>query len=314
MNSEYEARYPLDDEMQSFLSRCASVYPQESGQLSVEENRKFYTALCALFTFPLPDDISVSNEALESNGRKIPVRHYTPADTHCNDTSKARVIYYHGGGFVVGNLESHDSICADLASESGCQVTAVDYRLSPEFCHPAAFDDALAAFQLLSNDRTIVAGDSAGGTLAAAVCAATRNNTIKPLGQVLIYPWLGGDMLDLESYNQNADAPGLTRKDLNSYRDLRTHSNQSLCDHTYYPLALQEYSNMPPCIAFAAEFDPLKDDSGEFVSRLDEAGVYAENHVEAGLIHGYLRARRMSAKASRSFSKICAAIGRLANR
>ncbi len=314
MSTNYETRYPLDDEMKSFLSKCGEVYPEESGQLSVEDNRKRYASLCELFTFPLPDDISVFDETLHSNGQKIAVRRYTPSHAHCSDLGQTTVVYYHGGGFVVGDLDSHHSICADLAAGSGCEIVAVDYRLSPEFVHPAAFDDALAAFHQLTRGKTIVAGDSAGGTLAAAVCAATRDAELKPHGQVLIYPWLGGDMFELASYSANADAPGLTRKDLDSYRDLRTHSSQSLTDHTYYPLALQNYSDVPPCIAFAAEFDPLRDDSGEYVALLNQAGIFAENHVGTGLIHGYLRARKMSSKAAQSFSKICAAITTLANR
>ena len=310
MNIDFNIRYPLDEEMKAFLSQCGSIYPEENGALSVEVNRQLYSSLCKLFTYPLPDGVTTSDETIRANGVSVPIRRYIPN----HKSSDATVVYYHGGGFVVGDLESHHSICADLVAASGCELVAVDYRLSPESVHPAAFNDALAAFQAIDTGKTIVAGDSAGGTLAGAVSAATRESAQKPYGQVLIYPWLGGELCELAAYSINADAPGLTAKDLADYRELRTHSDQSLSDHTYYPLALSEYSGMPPCIAFAAEFDPLRDDAGEFVSRLKNAGVFAENHIESGLIHGYLRARRVSAKAAASFSKICQAVTTLAHR
>ena len=314
MSIDLTKSYPLDSEMRAFLEKSANFYPESSQVLSVDDNRRLYLSLCDAFNYPIPSDITVTNESISANGITIPVRRYTPAEWENQGKKRTRVIYYHGGGFVVGNLDSHHSICGELAANSKCEFIAVDYRLSPESKHPDAFNDALAAFQQFDTGRTIVAGDSAGGTLAAAVCAATKNSNNKPFGQLLIYPWLGGELFSLSSYKENKDAPGLTLKSLEDYNRHRSVTHQNEWDHTYYPLALTDFSNMPPCISFAAEFDPLRDDSGEYVSRLQAAGVYAENYIETGLIHGYLRARRMSAKSKASFSRISAALGNLAER
>ncbi len=314
MSLEFTKPYPLDSEMRAFLEQCAAYYPESSTALSVDDNRRLYLTLCEAFNYPIPSDITVTDESVCANGVTIPVRRYTPESWEKQGAQRTRVLYYHGGGFVVGNLESHHSICGELAANSNCELIAVDYRLSPESKHPDAFNDALAAFEKFNTGRTIVAGDSAGGTLAAAVCAATKHRESKPCGQLLIYPWLGGELFSLASYEENKDAPGLTLKGLEDYNRHRTPAKQDIRDHTYYPLALSDFLDMPPCISFAAEFDPLRDDSGEYVSRLQAAGTFAENHIEAGLIHGYLRARRVSDKSRASFTRICAAIRTLAER
>lgn len=312
----FDSTYPysIDSEMRAFLEESATYYPESSTILSVNDNRRLYLTLCEAYNYPIPSDITVKDESVITNGITIPVRRYTPEKWEDLGELRTRVIYYHGGGFVVGNLESHHSICGELAAETRCELIAVDYRLSPESKHPAAFNDALAAFQKFDTGRTIVAGDSAGGTLSAAVCTATRNSANKPYGQVLIYPWLGGELFSLASYTENQDAPGLTVNGLENYNKHRTPAQQNVNDPTYYPLALTDFSGMPPCISFAAEFDPLRDDSGEYVSRLQSAGVFAENHVEQGLVHGYLRARRVSVKSKASFARICSAIRTLAER
>jgi len=125
---------------------------------------------------------------------------------------------------------------------------------------------------------------------------------------------MGKCLFSLASYTENQDAPGLTVNGLENYNKHRTPAQQNVNDPTYYPLALTDFSGMPPCISFAAEFDPLRDDSGEYVSRLQSAGVFAENHVEQGLVPGYLRARRVSVKSKASFARICSAIRTLAER
>jgi len=300
-------KYPLDQEMIAFLDKSASFYPEANGKLSVKQNRKLYLQMCTAFNQAYPRGISTTNETIQGRSGNIPIRRYQSE----NSDSDVQVIYLHGGGFVIGNLDSHDSICAELADQSGYTVVAVDYRLAPEHVHPAALEDALDVFLSIDRGRTIIVGDSAGGTLTCSICIAQQHTFKRPLAQVLIYPWLGGELLDLPSYNSNGDAPGLTVQDLADYHSLRSAGESGLQDPLYYPLALSDYSNMPPCVAFAAEFDPLCDDAGEYVSRLQAAGIPAENHVESGLIHGYLRARHMAEKAERSFHKICQAVRRM---
>ncbi|TGS90101.1 steryl acetyl hydrolase, partial [bacterium M00.F.Ca.ET.177.01.1.1] len=128
----------------------------------------------------------------------------------------AVVIYYHGGGFVLGNLDSHDDICAEICTGTGFEVVAADYRLAPEHLHPASFDDALAVFEWVAATSAVpivLCGESAGGNLAAAVAQATRLHARHAVGQMLIYPGLGGDETG-RSYVELAEAPLLTVSDI----------------------------------------------------------------------------------------------------
>ncbi len=300
-------KYPMDAEVVAYLDKVAESYPEGNGALSVADNRRLYLEMCKHFDAPIPDDVAITDHEIPGRHGEIPIRIYENPRHH----SPTTVIYYHGGGFVVGNLDSHNSVCADMAHATGFRVVAVDYRLSPEHVHPVPFDDALDAFLALDHGHTVIAGDSAGGTLAAAVCVAQHGSDRQPVGQVLIYPWLGGDLFDLPSYDENDDAPGLTKQDIEDYRDLRSAGEPEYHDPTYYPLAHGDFSDLPPCFAFAAEHDPIRDDAIEYVERLFSAGVNAQCTVERGLIHGYLRGRYMSPAIGDSFRRICESISEL---
>jgi acetyl esterase len=217
-------------------------------------------------------------------------------------------MYLHGGGFILGGLDSHDSICADIADRARIEVIAVDYRLAPEHTYPAQVEDAQDAFLAIDRGNTIVAGDSAGAALAAAVCIAQLHSSPQPVGQVLIYPGLGGQHLDLDSYRTQHDAPGLTADDVDAYTELWCGGQPPWSDPCFAPLVLQDMSGLPSCIAIAAEYDPLRDDANAYVEKLVKAGVPSKCYIEKGLVHGYLRARHCSEKAARSFERICSAI------
>ncbi len=299
-------KYPMPPEVIAYLDVVEASYPNRNGVLPVAENRRWYLMMCAEFDAPIPDGMEITDDQIPGRNGDIPIRTYRNSIS-----SPVTVLYYHGGGFVIGNLDSHHSICADLADATGYQVVAVDYRLAPEYVHPIPFQDALDAFLALDQGHTIVAGDSAGGTLAAAVCVAQHRQECQPIGQVLIYPWLGGELYDLASYRENPDAPGLTIQDIREYRTLRSAGEPELHDPTYYPLAQPDVSTLPPCAAFAAEHDPIRDDAVEYVRRLQEAGVSASCTVAKGLVHGYLRGRHMSPDIGHQFHQICLAIRQL---
>ena len=220
------------------------------------------------------------------------------------------VVYFHGGGFVVGGLDSHDSICAEICAGTGYRVVSVDYRLAPEHTHPASFDDCMTATRWVLNSfegRIVMAGDSAGGNLAAAVTHALRVQTDRIAGQLLIYPSLGGDRSQ-GSYVTHADAPGLTRADIEYYDDVRRDGPKPQTDPSFLPLQDDDFSDLPHTVIVTAECDPLADDGGAYRDALVRAGVKAHWVNEAGLIHGYLRARNMSSKARDSFDRIVADI------
>jgi acetyl esterase len=224
------------------------------------------------------------------------------------------VVYYHGGGFVVGGLDSHDSICAEMCEKTGLRVVAVDYPLAPEHCFPEDFNAAWDAYQAIRAawpGPIVVAGDSAGGNLAAAISHHARAFGPVPAGQVLIYPGLGGDW-DWPSYIEHAEAPQLTVKDMEFYKSIRSGGEPPWDDPRYAPIRDREFAGLPPTVCISAECDPLTSDSDVYCQRLNAAGVEATWINEPGLVHGYLRARVMSKRAADSFDRICAAISKFA--
>ncbi|WP_118133106.1 alpha/beta hydrolase [Oceanicella sp. SM1341] len=298
----------LDAEILAFIERTNSFYPVETATFTAAEQRRVYDRMCAAFHAGRPEGVSTEERVIVSGVTEIPVRRYTAPGR-----PGAHVLYCHGGGFVVGGLESHDDVCAEIAARTGFTVTAVDYRLAPEHRHPAAFDDALAAFRAVAGESdvpVVLCGDSAGGTLAASVAHATRADQRPPAGVLLIYPALGGAM-DRGSYLVHANAPMLTLSDLLAYRDIRGGAEAGP-DPTLSPLADTDFSGLPPVLALAAECDPLCDDCETYAGAILAAGGVARAHVEPGLVHGHLRARHMSTRAGESFSRALLGLKHLA--
>ncbi|MEP6018029.1 MAG: alpha/beta hydrolase [Paracoccaceae bacterium] len=288
----------LDDEVRAFLARAATFYPPDAVTLTVAEQRSVYDRMCADFDAGHPAEVSAQDRAFGGVNCRI----------YNVEGAKNSVVYYHGGGFVVGGLESHDSICAELAAGSGMRVVAVDYRLSPEHPHPEDFNDAMAAFEAICDTYSgtiVLAGDSAGGNLAAAVAHAQRNTGqgARISGCLLIYPGLGGAWT-LPSYVEHADAPGLSTRDMQFYMNMRSNGQDKTGDATYAPLQDTDFSGLPPVVAITAQCDPLSSDGDAYVQELTKAGIPAIWREEKGLVHAYLRARHMSEKANASFARM----------
>lgn len=298
----------IDTQTWAFIERTNAWYPPETTNYSIDRQRDIYNRMCREFFAGYPDGVEADTTAIETDGRSIPVRLY-----RSTPSPDAVVLYFHGGGFILGGLESHDDVCAELCARTGYEVMSVDYRLAPEHVHPAAFDDALAAFQWAAaryRQPIVLAGDSAGGNLAAAVSHATRHRTEKPAGQVLIYPALGGD-LSHGSYIDHAEAPMLTVRDLDFYQQVRTGGYWRSDDTTLSPLADTDFSVLPPTVAITAQCDPLSSDGETYRDRIIAAGGKALWHEEAGLVHGYLRARHTVGRAKASFDRIVEAVAAL---
>ena len=302
---------PLKDpEILAYIARSENFYPPDCVDFPVEEQRRYYDALCADFRQARPAGVSVSEESLPGPAGPMAARRYRPPEQR----HRALLVYLHGGGFILGSLDSHDDVCAELCARVGLEVVALDYRLCPEHPHPAPFEDALAAFRLLAAEGrpVILGGDSAGGNLAAAVAMASRDEAVKPKGQLLIYPALGGDEIS-ESYESEGDAPMLTRADIDYYTGIHAGGGGFRDDPTFAPLAARSYQGLPPAAIFVAEIDPLRDDGLHYAERLNAAGIEAEFSLEEQLVHGYLRARSMSARAKAAFTRICEGLERLAS-
>ncbi|TIP95690.1 MAG: alpha/beta hydrolase, partial [Mesorhizobium sp.] len=210
----------IDAETWAFIERTNSYYPPDAIHYTIDQQRDIYDRMCREFSAGHPDNVTAETTAIATPSHPIPIRIYrTPAPE-----AAAMVLYFHGGGFILGGLDSHDDLCAELCSRTGYEVVSVDYRLAPEHLHPAGFDDAISAFEWAATTYKrpiLLCGDSAGGNLAAAVSHATRGHARRPIGQVLIYPGLGGDRSQ-GSYVTHAEAPMLTVRDLDFYTNIRT--------------------------------------------------------------------------------------------
>ncbi len=292
----------LDDPgIRAFMIEGEKLYPPNAIEYTLPEKRSFYDSYCAHFARPHPPGVATADFSV--NG--VACRRYVP-----QTSGNAVLFYIHGGGFVVGGLESHDSVCADLADGAQIVTVAIQYRLAPEYPFPAAFDDCWAVLSHLRKDGrpVVLAGDSAGANLAAALCLKSRDEGLRGIrGQVLIYPGLGGDITK-GSYVTQAHAPGLTLKDVLYYE--KTYGG--LGNKFAWPLRETNYAGLPQAFIVAAGLDPLHDDSIEYADRLNAAGVVADVCEEPLLVHAFLRARYMSKPAAESFKAIIAAIARFA--
>jgi acetyl esterase len=298
-------RHRIDAETWAFIEETERWYPPDTATLGIAEQRAIYDRMCAAFVRAHPPGVTFADRLVGG----VACRIYSPARDPV-----ATVIYLHGGGFVVGGLASHDAICAEIAASTGFEVISADYRLSPEHLHPAAFEDTVTVVKAASRFARplVLAGDSAGGNLAAAAAQALRGRDLGIIGQCLIYPGLGGDD-GCGSYILHAAAPMLTRDDVLIYAGIRFPDGVApqRADPTASPLTATDFSGLPPTLVLTAGCDPLADDGRVYVGRITAAKGRALLVEEAGLVHGYLRARHSVGRARASFARITTGIRRL---
>ena len=299
----------LDRELWDYIDKVNSWYPPEIVTAPIAEQRSVYNQMCAAFHRGRPEGVRSSDDLVATATHAIPVRRYRMA----NGIAAAVVVYYHGGGFVLGDLDSHDDICAEICAGTGFEVVSADYRLAPEHLHPASFEDALAVFEwVAATDASpiVLCGESAGGNLAAAVAHATRHHPRHAVGQMLIYPDLGGDGTG-SSYLKHPEAPLLTLADIDFYRRIRSTPLHSPDDPTFSPLRDRDFSGLPRAIIVTAECDPLSSDGRAYRDRILAAGGQAVWREEPRLVHSFLRARSTVPRAAQAFARIITDVVRL---
>lgn len=282
--------YPLSAAMAEFVAKTLGFSVSSP---DIADQRRAYARMCEDFTPSRPPELEVRDFKLAG----IALRSYRPHRLSLEHPAPC-VMYLHGGGWVVGDLDSHDFLTAALAVDLNAVVIAVDYRLAPEHPFPAGFGDCLAAWhalqvhaQRLDIDprRMAIAGDSAGANLAAAVCLALRDaGERQPLGQALVYPGLGGAD-DLPSRRECSDAPLLSTADLAFYG--RLYLSEGERSPYAMPLNAADFRGLAPAYIAVAQFDPLRDDGVGYERALREAGVATEFDPGLGLIHGCLRGK-----------------------
>ncbi|MDR6471403.1 alpha/beta hydrolase [Paraburkholderia graminis] len=320
----------LEPQMAAFIARAAALYPgghnTSGASIAPPEQREAYDRYAAALTPPLPPEVVTEDAQFEAAaGHPIALRLYRNR-AKADDMPRGVVLYFHGGGFVLGSLDSHQLITARLAADTGLDVIAVDYRLAPEHRAPAAHDDCLEItraalqrrlpFELPADVALQLAGDSAGGTLAASVAMRLRDEGIDGIrGVALIYPMLGTDPQP-PARDTEAHAPMLTLADVHAFRDIYwggscgesrggSWGGSAPYPEWTVPLDAARYGSLPPTLAIGAEHDPLRDDARVFAERIQAAGGQARLWIGAGLVHGCWRAIESSPGVQAMHDEVC---------
>src|SRR5689334_19402586 len=279
------------------------------------EARRQYREVRATLRPPVPNLLDVRDLRADGKGGSIPLRVYRPAKGVL-----PAFVFFHGGGWVVGDLETHDVVCRQIAIASGAIVIAVDYRLAPEHPFPAASDDAWSATTWIAAHagelgidagRIAVGGDSAGGGLAAVVALMARDSgTLRLACQVLVYP-----VVDLRgesvSYSRYAEGYLLTRAAMKWYIDQYAPTPQAINDWHASPLFAPWVHGVAPALIIAAELDPLVDEGEAYARRLRGARVPVDYQVVPGMVHGFLTMGGKVDAANRSVEVIASALKRI---
>lgn len=289
----------LDPQLQPLVdaSTAAAAELPPIWEQTVEQRRQAYLALAAL-AGPGPDIARVDNVVIAG----VPCRVYEP------DAAHGVLLFIHGGGFVIGDLDTHDEPCRQVALESGATVISVDYRLAPEHPFPACVDDVWAVFQELSHNRDrygahkmVVTGDSAGGNLAAVVAIMARDAGLALEKQLLIYPSV--DVLD--------DSPSMTENGQGDYivtTDIIDFYNQKYApdplDWRASPLRAESLVGVAPAMVVTAQYDPYRDQGVAYVRRLQESGVPVEHANYDGMVHAFFQLGPLVDAAKQAVSQV----------
>lgn len=319
---------PLAPEAAQFLEELKTIDAPEPGVDPIEAIREFHLKM-ALAGYVLPPgqvepDVEWEDVSVEVTDGSFPIRIYRPTREKGTASVPSTVspsgcdalVFYHGGGWVLGNIAAVDPLCAALAEESGCVVVSVDYRLAPEYKFPIPLDDCYAALRWtvdhadslgIDPKRIAVGGDSAGGNLAAAVSLMARDREeMLPAAQILIYP-VTDYRFQTPSYIEHAEGTNLTLEKMQWFWD--QYLDGALSGESPYASVLRaaDFSGLPPTLVQTAGYDPLRDEGERYAVRLREAGVTPVTMTRYdGMIHGFIKNFRNWPDATEAFREIVA--------
>lgn len=281
---------PLDPTIRAMLDKAAHLPPTHT--LNVADARARYEALVPNLP-PAAPVAKVGERSVAGPGGPLTLRIYTPQGTGAFPV----VVFFHGSGFVLCSLDTHDGMCRNLCAGAGALVVSVDYRLAPEHRFPAATDDCLFATRWaaehaaeLNGDATrlAVAGDSAGGNLAAVTALRIRDEGGPALAaQLLIYPATAHASSAMPSYAENAEGFGLTRATMEWFWNHYADPAHAKHPHAA-PLEAADLAGLPPALVQTAEYDPLRDEGDRYAERLRAAGVPTQHSRWDGMNHGFV--------------------------
>lgn len=304
-----------DPGIQAYVDRTRSALGNmaDLGALTLAQRRARADRAAALIGEPYPESLEVNDTYIVLPGRELLVRVYRPRA----QAPLPAIVYLHGGSFMAGSPQGHDFITASLACNTGAQVLSVHYRRAPENPYPAPTDDAYAALCWAARDadmlgvdpgRIAVAGDSAGANLAAACALLARDRNGPALRmQALVYPTLDADF-DTPSYLNNTQDAFLTRDAMMAALDAFLPAPCDRDDGYALPLRAASHAGLPPAYLLLADHDPLLDDGLRYADKLRACGNPVQLRIGKGMIHGFLRARRLSPAVDAEFHQMCAAL------
>ena len=298
----------LDPQAKALIDLMVERGVPPTHTLTPAEARRFYLER-RFFTQPEPSAVA----AVRDLAGPVPLRSYRPAGA-VSDAVLPVLVYFHGGGWTIGDLDTHDVLCRQLANASGAAVVSVDYRMGPENRFPAALDDCVAAVRWVREQaaalaidpaRLALGGDSAGGNLAAAAAITLRDaGDPAPRFQLLIYP--ATDMRALApSHTTNAQGFLLTADSIAYYRGHYIERHEEWSDWRASPLLAPDLSRLPPALVLTAGYDPLRDEGRQYADALSAAGTPAQYLCFERQIHGFITMGRVIDEANTALA-LCA--------
>lgn len=304
----------LDRNVRTLLEGIAALGLPPLESMTPDEARKRVSENRAELTGPLEPLASIDNLRIPGPAGEIPARVYTPA----GGGNGAGVVYFHGGGWVVCDLDTHDVPCSAIAHRSGAVVVAVDYRLAPEHKFPAAVIDSYAALLCVAENaerlgidpnQLSVCGDSAGGNLATVVAIKSRDEHGPPIAfQALVYPVTDLSSLETGSYQEFAEDHYLTKSLMEWFRDHYLAQPGDARNPQASPLLALDLRGLPPALVITAECDPLRDEGEAYAKRLRDAGVEVTQTRYAGMIHPFFSLAGVLPQAGEAYQQIAGAI------
>jgi acetyl esterase len=303
---------PLDPQAQRVVDTIAALNLKPIKDSTPTEAREAMRTRTAGLG-PVEDVPAVADHRVPVEGGEITVRLYAPAGVGPHPV----LVFYHGGGWVIGDLYTHDGLCRSIVNAAGCAVASVDYRLAPEFKFPVAVEDSYTALKWvaangprlgLDSARLAVGGDSAGGNLAAVMALLARDRRgPRILLQVLVYPVTNHDF-GAQSYVENATGYLLTTEDMRWFWRHYLSREEQGQEVTASPMRAKSLADLPPALVMTAGCDPLRDEGDAYAARLRDSGVPVTVTQYAGMFHGFMRMTRILDQARAGLDEVATAL------
>ena len=299
----------MDPSLNNFVETMAPKNDDMPYNYTPQAFRDSMKKKVAMTALKRPSTLDVREHLFATKNGLVNSRIYRPRG---NDIQLPCLIYMHGGGWIIGDLDSHDEVCVDIALDGDCQVISLDYGLSPENKFPKAlyqcheiFNEVFENADAFNIDkkRLSIGGDSAGGNLAlSTTLLMMKNGSPLPLYQFLIYPCIDKDF-DSYSYIKHSEAPFLTKKMMLWFFDTYLHGPEDYSNPSVFPILEKNFSGMPKTVLLNAELDPLATEGRKLAKRLIDDGVPVFHNEAQSLIHGFIRCRDQSPKGNKIFKE-----------